>query len=51
MTRQELLEIKKKQLSYWQDEARKQTKEASRAVQKANQIEREVQELQNGKSV
>lgn len=43
------LEAKKKRLRFWQEVARDKTKEAGEAVRKANSIEKEVYELENGK--
>lgn len=47
MTTEELIELKKKQPLFWQEEARNKTCEAGKAVREANKLEREVRELQS----
>jgi hypothetical protein len=45
---QEVIEAKKKLLKFWQEEARNKTCEMGKAVCKANALQREIYELENG---
>lgn len=47
MSNEELIREKKKLLYYWQEEARKKTSDLGKTTQKANQLQREIYELEN----
>ena len=47
--KQEEIEARKKRLLFLQEAAREKTQEASKAVQRADQYERETKELENNR--
>lgn len=49
MTKEELIREKKKLLRFWQEEARNKTCDLGKTTQKANQLQKEIYELENGK--
>jgi hypothetical protein len=49
MTNEERIETAKRLRDYWYEIARDKTKEAGKAIRKANQLEREVYEMENKK--